>query len=207
MHLSKLFSALLLTLILIAAGQQAQAYQIDIYDYSSISFSGNLGSAQNYINNNTAIYSDDNYSVIDFNDQTDAGNIAGYYAWPIANTDTFLVHVNGWFLIDADDTYTLATYSDDGVYLTVDGNVVINNFTNHDGTLNTGSIDLTSGLYYLEIYYYENYGGAQLELSYAGTEGAYSYLESTAAPVPEPATFILLGAGMLGLGLLRNRRR
>ncbi len=207
MRLSNFFSALTLTLVLTVAGQQAQAYQIDIYDYTGINFSNDLARAKSYIDSNTAIYSSDTYSVLDFNDQGDAGNIAGYEAWPITDTETFLVHVSGWFTIDTDDTYSLATYSDDGVYLTVDSSEVISNFTNHDGTLNTATIDLTSGLYYLEIYYYERTGGSQLELSYAGSDGVYSYLESSAAPVPEPATFVLFGAGMIGLGLLRNRMR
>jgi hypothetical protein len=64
-------------------------------------------------------------------------------------------------------TYTFRAYSDDGVRLWVNGQQVINNWTNHAPTYNTGTITLAAGQTYdIRLEYYENTGGAVMRLQW-----------------------------------------
>ena len=62
-------------------------------------------------------------------------------------------------------TYTFYTLSDDGVRLWVNGALVVNNWTDHAPTENSGTIALTAGQRYdIRMEYYENGGGAVARL-------------------------------------------
>ncbi|MBB6051371.1 PA14 domain-containing protein [Armatimonas rosea] len=68
-------------------------------------------------------------------------------------------------------SYTFTTNSDDGIRLWVNGQQLINNWTDHGPTLNSGTLTLTAGQRYdIKLEYYENGGGAiaQLFWSYPG---------------------------------------
>ncbi len=66
------------------------------------------------------------------------------------------------------ETYTFYTTSDDGVRLWVNGTQVINNWTDHGPTENSGTIALTAGVPVdIKLEYYENGGGAQIHLSWS----------------------------------------
>lgn len=54
--------------------------------------------------------------------------------------------------------YQFRTYSDDGVRLWVDGNLLIDQWRNQPATLNIAEIDLSSGEHNLRVEYYENIG-------------------------------------------------
>jgi len=65
-------------------------------------------------------------------------------------------------------TYTFFTTSDDGVRLWVNGQQVINNWTDHGPTENSGTIALAAGQKYdLRLEFYENGGGATSRLSWS----------------------------------------
>jgi hypothetical protein len=84
-------------------------------------------------------------------------------------TDNFSVRWSGQVKALASGTYTFYTNSDDGVRLTVNGVSLVNNWTDHGPTEDTGSIALTAGkLYTLVMEFYENGGGATAQLSYSG---------------------------------------
>src|SRR5262249_9631783 len=64
-------------------------------------------------------------------------------------------------------TYTLRTWSDDGVRLWVNGQLVINNWTDHAPTYDTGTITLQAGQRYaITLEYYERSGGAVVQLEW-----------------------------------------
>jgi hypothetical protein len=79
--------------------------------------------------------------------------------------DGFSVRWTGQVQAQFSETYTFTTTSDDGIRLWVNGVQVVNNWTDHAPTDNSGTIALTAGQKYdLKLEYYENGGGAVAKL-------------------------------------------
>lgn len=106
--------------------------------------------------------------------------------------DTFSARWTGSVLASATGTYTFATTSDDGVRLWVDGVKIIDNWTDHGPTTNTGAATLQAGRRYdIKVEYYEKGGGAVMKLEWTPPNGARtvipaSALSTDAAPTPPP---------------------
>jgi len=84
---------------------------------------------------------------------------------PSIGPDTFSVRWTGQVQAQFSETYTFYTDSDDGIRLWVNGQLVINNWTDHAPTENSGTTSLSTGQKYdLKIEYYENGGGAVAKL-------------------------------------------
>lgn len=84
------------------------------------------------------------------------------------NNDNFSVRWSGKVQACYSQTYTFYTQSDDGIRLWVDGTQVINNWTDHGSTTNTGTIYLTAGQKYdIVLEFYENGGQALAQLSWS----------------------------------------
>jgi len=67
------------------------------------------------------------------------------------------------------DTYSISTLSDDGIRVWVNGQEIINNWTDHAPTTDTGTISLVGGKKYpVTVEYYQNGGGATAVLSWSG---------------------------------------
>ena len=83
-------------------------------------------------------------------------------------TDNFSARWEGQVEAPVSGTYTFTTNSDDGVRLWVNGVQIINNWTDHGPTDNSGTITLTAGTKYdITMEYYENGGGAVAKLDWA----------------------------------------
>lgn len=79
--------------------------------------------------------------------------------------DTFSVRWGGWVHAPSSGSYIFHTESDDGVRLWVDNQLLINNWTDHGVTPNSGSITLVAGKKYdIKLEYYENGGAALIKL-------------------------------------------
>ena len=90
---------------------------------------------------------------------------------PSIGSDTFSARWTGQIEAPASGVYTFTTTSDDGVRLFVDGRMVIENWTDHGPTNNSGTITLEAGRRYdVQMDFYENGGGAvaKLQWSYPG---------------------------------------
>ena len=87
-------------------------------------------------------------------------------------TNNFSVRWTGKVQAPVSGSYRFSTVSDDGVRLWVNGQQVINNWTDHSATTNTSaSISLTAGVKYtITLEYYERTGDAtaKLQWSYTG---------------------------------------
>jgi mannan endo-1,4-beta-mannosidase len=86
--------------------------------------------------------------------------------------DNFSVRWTGRVEAPVTGTYRFSTVSDDGVRVTVNGQLMINNWTDHAPTTNTSAaVALVAGTRYtITVEYYERGGGAtaQLQWSYPG---------------------------------------
>ncbi len=89
---------------------------------------------------------------------------AGSPAAAIAN-DTFSARWTGQVQAPVTGTYTFYTQSDDGVRLWVNNQQIVNNWTDHGSTENSGTIALTAGQRYdIRMEFYENGGDAVARL-------------------------------------------
>jgi hypothetical protein len=108
--------------------------------------------------------------------------------------DTFSVRWTGKVQPLYTETYTFYTTSDDGVRLWVNGQQIINNWTDHAPTENSGTIALSAGQQYdIRMDMFENGGGATAKLS-------WSSATETKKIIPQsqlfPAPFVGTGTGL-----------
>lgn len=100
--------------------------------------------------------------------RVDAGLNFDFVAAPppgFQRTTDFSVKWTGMVQPRYSEQYLFLTYSDDGVRLTLNGQVLINNWTSHAGTWNWNWIQLQAGqLYNINVDYFQGYGGANLQL-------------------------------------------
>ena len=84
--------------------------------------------------------------------------------------DTFSVRWTGQVVPLFSQTYTFYTLSDDGVRLWVNGVQLVNNWTVHAPTENSGTIALSAGVRYpVQMDYFESGGGASAALSWSSS--------------------------------------
>ncbi len=87
---------------------------------------------------------------------------------PAIEADTFSVRWTGQVEPRFSETYTFYTQSDDGVRLWVNGILLVDNWTTHAPTENSGTISLTAGTrYQIQMDYFEGGGGAVAGLSWS----------------------------------------
>ncbi|WP_084218509.1 PA14 domain-containing protein [Sulfurospirillum arsenophilum] len=82
--------------------------------------------------------------------------------------DYFQAKWVGYVYIPTTGTWTFYTESDDGVKLTVNNQLIINNWTSHWQTTNSYSLYLTSGYYPIVMDYFEVLGSAVARLLWSG---------------------------------------
>ncbi len=106
---------------------------------------------------------------------------------PSINVDGFTVRWTGMIEVPASATYTFHTQTDDGIRLYVNGQLIINNWTDHGDTHDSGDIPLKSGQKYeIILEWYENGGGAICELSWESPTIARQAIPSQYLSVERP---------------------
>jgi glucose/arabinose dehydrogenase len=88
---------------------------------------------------------------------------------PLVGPDTFSVRWTGTITPQFSEAYTIYTTSDDGIRVSINGALLIDNFTDHGPTENSGvTAVLTAGQAYpIQIDFFENGGGATATLSWS----------------------------------------
>lgn len=145
-------------------------------------------SLHNWANTHTANYTVST-SIIDYTDDPAgfSGEIPGSMRWPADPTgasgtgginNSFFARITGQVNVTTADTYTFRTFNDDGVYLRVNNQLIINDPTQHPENAYTGSITLAPGVYPIELFFFENGGEASLEFTYKNSSGVYGHVTS-----------------------------
>ena len=124
---------------------------------------------------------------------------------PLVGTDNFSARWTGEVEAAFTETYTFYTSSDDGIRLWVGGKQLVNNWTDHGTTENSGKIDLVAGqTYSVVMEFYENGGGAVARLLWSSPSTAKQAVPQAAlsflvhAHNPKPAS------GTQGLNLMSD---
>ena len=94
------------------------------------------------------------------------GRFAGDNSFPFGDGDNYVVRAQGTFAISetrAGD-WTFGINSDDGSRLLIDGQVIINDDSIHAPEDRFGTIQLDPGMHTIDLLFFENTGGAALEL-------------------------------------------
>lgn len=115
----------------------------------------------------------------------------GYAPAPGLNTDGVSVRWTGQVKPQYTETYTFYTNTDDGVRLWVNNVQLINDYTGHAPTENSGTITLTGGQKYdIKMEYYQGGGGAVAELR-------WSSASTTKAIIPQNVLYpAVVGTGL-----------
>ena len=119
--------------------------------------------------------------------------------------DNFSVRWSGSLRAPVTGSYVFQTISDDGVRLWVNGQQIINNWTDHSVTTNnSSSIVLTSGQSYTVVMeFYENGGSAVAKLNWlVPGYGTYSAISTQTASNPNTGASCPISSGCSGGGLL-----
>jgi fibronectin type 3 domain-containing protein len=92
---------------------------------------------------------------------------------PSVPADHFSARWTGQVEAQVSETYTFYTESDDGVRLWVNGQLLIDNWTDHSPTENSATIALVAGQKYdIKMEYYEDGGGATAQLLWSSASSA-----------------------------------
>jgi len=103
--------------------------------------------------------------------------------------DSFSVRWTGEIEAAFTDSYIFYTNSDDGVRLWVDGKQLVNNWTDHTTTENSGDIDLVAGqTYSLVMEHYDSSGAAVAELLWSSTHTPKQIVPQAALSLPVKAS-------------------
>lgn len=159
-------------------GKGALEFQIDQYTGY---WSKSLSDLRGYIAKYDPVTQSSKYSIvssiIDFTDDPSgfAGELPYDMRWPAAVAtnawgtsginNNFFVRIASDFSVEQAGAYRFRTYNDDGVFLLVNGALVINDPTEHPEAVYTGDINLSAGNHSLELFFFENRGEASLEFS------------------------------------------
>lgn len=122
------------------------------------------------------------------------------FAWntgspaPGIGADSFSVRWTGAVEAVVTDEHTFITLSDDGVRLWVNGRLLIDNWTTHTSTRNTGTITLQQGERYdIRLEFFENAGAATITLSWSAP-GVAEQIIPTARLYPRDLNVLHLDA-------------
>ncbi|MCX5671736.1 MAG: PA14 domain-containing protein, partial [Planctomycetota bacterium] len=146
-------------------GRSLSISDVAAYEDSSVPVSGLVGKYYQYTAGNVNNWAN---LVLTRVDPTIDFNWGNGSPDPLLAADLFSVRWTGLVKAVYTETYTFQTNSDDGVRLWVNNQLVIDNWGDHAPTVNTGTIALVAGqLYDIKLEYYENGGGAVMQLSWS----------------------------------------
>ncbi|MBK8905765.1 MAG: SH3 domain-containing protein [Anaerolineaceae bacterium] len=115
--------------------------------------------------------------------------------WTVLPADQFSVRWTRSLAFNS-GRYRFTITSDDGARLWVNNQQIINAWSDHPSQTYSGEIDLPGGSVPIKLEYYENVGGAQIQLS---------WMQVTAVPQPTPPPVSTSATGVVQTGRLNVR--
>ena len=163
-----------------------------------------------------------NFGVINFVGGGSDADFPGGASFPggLGGTDDFAMEALARIIFNTPGTYVFQVNSDDGFRLRRDvnpdgsGGTVSAEFIGPRGPLDTDSSAFiippaTGGFVNFRLTYFEHIGGEEIEFSYSLNGGPQQLVGSTGdltvQPIPEPASFALLGIGLAAFAGRRKR--
>lgn len=161
--------------LLLSSNVASAAIQVDTFSsaspVTSLAITDNLISGAQ-ANNGTGSATPDFIDHYDGSGGT--GNFTNNISFPGGFTNTFALHATCQLTIPVTGNYTFGTSNDDGVRLRIDGNPIITDDSQHGVTNFFNTLNLTAGVHALDFVFFENGGGASVELFAApGNFGAF----------------------------------
>lgn len=142
---------------------------------------GGRGVAYNYYEGNFKMTSD-----ITEHARVHSGTLPYFSIKEFARRDHFAYKYRTLIDIPERGIYRFYTYSDDGSVLSIDGQTVVGNDGGHSALRAEGKVALEKGLHLLEVSYFEDYMGEELEIG-------FSSKTLTERPLPREILFLPAG--------------
>ena len=122
---------------------------------------------------------------------------------PLVGEDNFSVRWSGEVEAAFTETYTFYTNSADGARLWIDGIQLVNNWTDHDNTENSGNMDLVAGqIYSVQMEHYDSGGTAVAELRWSSPRTPKQLIPQAALSLPVRARNPQPLNGIVGIKLI-----
>ena len=180
---------------------QAGGFQVVAYKMASGKTVSNMDKAEQYLADPStwaSVTTNENLSVIAFQDATSDGNFSGYTAFPGASGDNFVVVVSGAVSVPRSGLWSFAVGSDDGFSAKLSrlgDSWTWENRGARGYAQSVATFHLDAGVYDVELVYFENGGGAALDFSAAEGETDFN---ASAFRLVGSAEGDVLHAGALG---------
>ena len=98
--------------------------------------------------------------------------------------------------IPADDTYTFAAMSDDGVRVKIDGQEVLADWSGHSQRRSAGTLPLSAGRHSIEVRYYNGHFGGSLALMWSSSAMSEEIIPKRVLYPNGPAPVVGSGSGL-----------
>ncbi len=105
---------------------------------------------------------------------------------PRLQDNNFAFHYSAQLYIPKTGQYQFFITSDDGSQLKIDRQLLIDNDGRHPAQTRSNSINLTAGLHSIEVGFFQNSGGQQLQVEWQGPEFSRQLIPSSALRLAEP---------------------
>ncbi|MBI4324721.1 MAG: hypothetical protein HY674_05600 [Chloroflexi bacterium] len=138
---------------------------------------------------------------------SEPGQAYAIYIGPAAlPKDGFSVRWTGRIEPRYSETYTFTTFSNDGVRLWVNGQLIVDNWTDHSGREDSGTIALQAGKKYdLKLEYYQAGGAAAMKLMWSSPSQKKEVIPERVLMIPGGIASGLLGRYYLGKNFVQMR--
>lgn len=103
-------------------------------------------------------------------EQTSSGVLPNFSIEGAQQDDHFAFTFETWIKIPETGLYKFFTYSDDGSTLYIDGKLIVDNDGGHSARYREARVGLEKGFHKLEVHYYEDYMGEELQVGMLGIE-------------------------------------